>query len=727
MHDDRAIRTSSQDLLERAPFAADVAGHLTTGTGEEGWVAGLYAKWGEGKSSVLNMIAERLEEDTQALVLRFEPWQFRSSEDLLPRFLGDLADLLRGPHNTGLRQLAKEIEGYAQHLSGELSSLPSPFDTIANFLLRAGHRWLYPPLEKQKEQIGAHLRRLKRRIVILIDDLDRLSPAEACEMLRLVRLVADFPYVRYVLAFDEEIVAHGLEQVLRVEDGKAFLGKMVQVSFILPPPPSIAVRSYVVESVYSDIQGLDQAVDEVELGNTLRAWSNLVAGLGFTLRDAKRLLNLYAEYPRNVLEELNPLDLLLLVTLRYRWPGLYAWLSERKGDLYWMTSQYRDQQQRRKESLEPGFEAAVTDVLGTDTEAAHDLLTRLVPQLGPLWGASWWSSGFEDGWRAKKRLCSSSYFDRYFWFRVPPGEVPDAVRVSLSAFLSSPEARPSLADRIGELRDSYDDESVLDSLEQVAGELDSATSAALVEAMAAQAGGLPAPAAEFRPLTIRARWVSAMARLLVDGVHADAQLSTAAACFESIPLSAANDFLYELRGMLHYRSKELDVRQAVQALVRRIRNQGVTLLDTRELVSGSLWISKTYGDASGHDTLMARLIDTPESAARLVSGYLVTATSMESGDHHPSELRRNSYDDLIEKVDRAALRGALASAYTTPEHRVMWREDSDLVSFAAESFLHMDDLVEADSEQRAGTTPEQPAEGDTAGLTDDHDGDQNDE
>src|SRR5690606_39707911 len=61
-------------------------------------------------------------------------------------------------------------------------------------------------LEKEKAQIQEELRKLERKIVVFVDDLDRLEPNEVVEVLRLVRAVVDFPNVIYVLCYSRDII-----------------------------------------------------------------------------------------------------------------------------------------------------------------------------------------------------------------------------------------------------------------------------------------------------------------------------------------------------------------------------------------------------------------------------------------------------------------------------------------------------------------------------------------
>lgn len=72
------------------------------------------------------------------------------------------------------------------------------------------------------------LRKFPQRIVVLLDDLDRLYPAEAYEMVRIIKAVGDLPNVGYVLAWDEKYVSAALDK-LNVPLAATYLDKVVQI------------------------------------------------------------------------------------------------------------------------------------------------------------------------------------------------------------------------------------------------------------------------------------------------------------------------------------------------------------------------------------------------------------------------------------------------------------------------------------------------------------------
>ncbi len=93
------------------------------------------------------------------------------------------------------------------------------------------------------DQIATKAKKLKRRTIVLIDDIDRLSAAETRQIFQLVKLTARFPYVIYILAFDREAVSDALEQV-GVDSGEEYLEKIVQVSFDIPPISEASLTSF---------------------------------------------------------------------------------------------------------------------------------------------------------------------------------------------------------------------------------------------------------------------------------------------------------------------------------------------------------------------------------------------------------------------------------------------------------------------------------------------------
>src|SRR5207249_4786477 len=111
-------------------------------------------------------------------------------------------------------------------------------------------------LDDLRKRVEAVLGEAGKRVVVLIDDIDRLDRREIQAIFRLVKLSAGFAHTSYVLAFDDEMVAASLGEKYGgggTESGRAFLEKIVQVPLHLPPPDQLALRRLT-------LQGVDEAL-----------------------------------------------------------------------------------------------------------------------------------------------------------------------------------------------------------------------------------------------------------------------------------------------------------------------------------------------------------------------------------------------------------------------------------------------------------------------------------
>jgi len=186
-------------------------------------------------------------------------------------------------------------------------------------------------LIKRKSEIVEALRLLSRRIVIFIDDLDRLEPRDASEMLRLIRAVADFPNVIYVLSYDGDIVGHTLESALQVDDGRAYLEKIVQISFQVPRPEAFDLRRWFQDEVQVLFAAeLSELADPQRPADHRLAQAIDIQGGRYltTPRHVVRAINALRLHGVPVRDSIDIADMVWLQLVRLGNPALYSWTEE---------------------------------------------------------------------------------------------------------------------------------------------------------------------------------------------------------------------------------------------------------------------------------------------------------------------------------------------------------------------------------------------------------------
>ncbi len=226
---DRALESSEQDEFGFAGIARKLAPSLIAATESDGMVIGIEGPWGSGKSTMLNLLRKELPalNAPNLHIISIAPWLIGDGSSLVRTLIEAMADVLdtlddatssRWSKNkkTAIRYgnllrnyAAKTGRGVAPlvKLAGlfvPMAAAPGEgLDMGAGFLDKFGKA---PTDADLKQAISERLKSLDVRFLVLIDDLDRLEPAQAVEVVRLVRSVADFPKVAYVMCYDRAVL-----------------------------------------------------------------------------------------------------------------------------------------------------------------------------------------------------------------------------------------------------------------------------------------------------------------------------------------------------------------------------------------------------------------------------------------------------------------------------------------------------------------------------------------
>lgn len=324
---DAPISLVSEDRLGRTKLARRIAKEAVTAPPDTGFVIGLCGEWGSGKSSTANLVEIELADDPRAVVVRFEPWLFSGTGDLLGLFFSILAAKLGKEER--LNNVVKQFGEYASVLSNVAGFIPVVGGTISSVAGAAGAvagKAAKPEsLEKRRDKLASGLRQFDGRLVVIIDDIDRLADAEVIEIVRLAKLVGDLPRMTYVLCFDrarvEDVLGGGPAPETR-QRGRAYMEKIVQSRFDLPP-----ARPQMLSEMLAD------QANPLLASYTLPPmpeddWANLlnfgIRPLLRVPRDAKRFANALPAAVELVNGEVALIDLLGLEAIRIFEPDVHA-------------------------------------------------------------------------------------------------------------------------------------------------------------------------------------------------------------------------------------------------------------------------------------------------------------------------------------------------------------------------------------------------------------------
>ncbi|MGD0940310.1 MAG: P-loop NTPase fold protein [Terracidiphilus sp.] len=293
-------------------------------------------------------------------------------------------------------------------------------------------------LSELKASISDDLGSLTVPLLVILDDIDRLSKEEIRLVLQLVKANADFPNIIYLLLAQKDTVVKALEDVSPGNAG-AFLEKIVQVSFDVPTLNRKQLQSILFEGLNRILTGesLSARFDKNHWGSVFPA----IFPLFRNLRDVNRFLGSLAfhiEVFRNGdTFEVNPVDLIGLEVLRVFEPNVYRRLPQDKEVLTLESRGYRD---KKRDEDKRRIDDLV--ILASDERKAYvsKLIAELFPPSGLLRGHFSASDEQENRWFKELRVCSYKAFDRYFQLATPEGDVSQADIDELIGQMSNKES-----------------------------------------------------------------------------------------------------------------------------------------------------------------------------------------------------------------------------------------------------------------------------------------------
>ena len=262
---DRPIEQASQDEFDVSPYVEGL-GDFTLDC-ETPLTIAVQGAWGSGKTSMMNMLQKYLEETGRVETIWFNTWQFSQfnmDEQISLTFLEHLTKELGkavGDKNGHAQEIGKKVLGVTKGLAAGLVSnyFGDDLGKVTKELVGVdkdediADKILHLKNDFQ-QLINTVAENGKKRVVIFIDDLDRLQPIHAIELLEVLKLFVDCENCIFVLAIDTAVVFQGIRAKygeISQEKAQSFFDKIIQLPFNMP------VANYKLETMISEMFGLD--------------------------------------------------------------------------------------------------------------------------------------------------------------------------------------------------------------------------------------------------------------------------------------------------------------------------------------------------------------------------------------------------------------------------------------------------------------------------------------
>jgi predicted KAP-like P-loop ATPase len=376
-------------------------------------VIGIFGKFGSGKTSILNLLKEHL--NGKAIVVSFTTWLPGSQETLSAYLIADIANECQKHYmvpgmSKSARKLANALSKTVPILKGysELSPAPTQRDDI--------------------ESMKNALTRLPKRVVVLLDELDRMEREEILTLLKVIRGISTLPNLSFVCALD-------IEELIRIvrkdtnPPNSTYFDKFFPVSVPVPEIDDAALQNAGVERLTRAFEQRNWFANEFQKSDFRRLvtgiWKDQISLVCPNLRAIGLLANDAGTAASLLKGEVNPIDLILIEMLHRFFPSVYEIVSRNsltltggegwlKGGVYHSDEEKKALRQRFLEDLDKAEPA------GTRRDFVNRVLGMLFPLYDKVLGASWTRRmAKEEATEDDRHICESSMFPAYFRYELP--------------------------------------------------------------------------------------------------------------------------------------------------------------------------------------------------------------------------------------------------------------------------------------------------------------------
>ena len=334
---DIPISKKSEDKLRRYPLAKNIAAEINHFDKNASFTIGIEGKWGSGKTVLVNFLLKDLRSKEDNLIVEFNPWNFLNQNELIMDFFNSVAEGLGRGKKSEIQKIRKQLRDYeAKLLRSDKTDQTKKSrkwwwtrpksEFSLNELRQEVDKFISSKITVEPRDGGTR----KKRMIIMIDDVDRLDSADTKLVLKLVRLTANFPRTVFILAYDRSKVSARLDK----DDinGEEYLKKFIQLPYTLPKLKFDSLKEILEDAIIDELKLRN--FDDKKLKGDKR-WKRLMNSdfikLFPTIRDIRRYTNSLRLNLKIIDKDtVNPIDFVGTEAIRIFAPEAHGAMSDKK-------------------------------------------------------------------------------------------------------------------------------------------------------------------------------------------------------------------------------------------------------------------------------------------------------------------------------------------------------------------------------------------------------------
>jgi hypothetical protein len=328
--DDEPLGKDKTDELGYNEYAMRLSKKILASHFDKSFAIGINGRWGLGKTSFIDLLKRNLAEH-DLIEVNFNPWNSSNPKSIIQDFFDTIQQVI-SPHHSSLSRLL--IQYSNKLITLDDNAISRSIQATVTFATG------FESIDSLFNEINDALKKIGKKIIVFIDDLDRLDKEEIIEVIRLMRNTANFHNTFFIVAYDKNYVTSALEEHNPYNHEK-FLEKIFQIEVTLPFFKKDIFRHKLAEKIKGAFPEQFHSNIEREIIGTASTVPTYLNEWLETMRDVTRLTNSLLLNLNKLIGEVEFFDFLRLELLRLKYPSVYELLFKRT-DEFLMTSKRND-------------------------------------------------------------------------------------------------------------------------------------------------------------------------------------------------------------------------------------------------------------------------------------------------------------------------------------------------------------------------------------------------
>lgn len=431
---EKPIETCNEDFLHRNDFVETLHNAIVKYDDFSSLTLGLFGKWGSGKTSIINMLCEKFKDDKNIIIFKFEPWLFSDTQQLISNFFKEFAKVIKHTnHGATAIKIGEELETYATFFK-PISLIPEPTISVLSVASekvfgevgKAIKKWgqlKTKNLSDTKESLENHLKKFDKKILVVVDDIDRLNNTEIRQIFQMIKVLGNFSKTIYLASMDRDVVVRALSEV-QSGDGAEYLEKIINVPFELPTISKEDVDQFLFKK-------LDEVIDSIPNNDFDANYWQLIYHAGFkyfflTIRDVVRYINILKFDSSVLCNKVNIIDLIAITGFKVFEPKIYELIKNNKESFTGSIKESRYGGDTQKENVKKFIENSYLSLQKLSYEQYLEFIKELFTKIKETYSNTFYYDSPSEC-RKSSKLCSVDFFDTYFTMSLKDTEISSAM------------------------------------------------------------------------------------------------------------------------------------------------------------------------------------------------------------------------------------------------------------------------------------------------------------